>query len=305
MVIEQREYDRDGVGELLDAMAQWERPAGHVNSLHVGDIGWHLRMDDEQLGGTIHGWWRGGELVAAALIEGAVSRARIAPVYVDDVDVCGPVAEVLDAIPHEEAWAATQPGSVLRTLLVGRGWTLDPDMWTALHVDLRDHEPFQVDGVEPTGDDVAARVNVQFNGFERSTFTEAAWHRMAAGPGYDPALDLVARDDDGVPVAGATAWSAGANRCGILEPVATHREHRRAGHGRRVVQAAINALAAAGASGAAVETPGTNEGALGLYTAAGMRKVETLQDVVRGKAEPTNPPAGDPVGDPANDPAAS
>ena len=68
---------------------------------------------------------------------------------------------------------------------------------------------------------------------------------------------------------------------GILEPVATHREHRRAGHGRRVVHAAFDALAAVGASGVAVCTPGTNAGAIGLYVAAGMRPIETLQDLTR------------------------
>ena len=212
-------------------------------------------------------------------------RPRIAPAYVDDLEVCGTVAEAIDAIPHDEAWSDAQPGSVLRTLLVARGWTLDPDLWTALHLDLRTAEPFAVAGVTPTGEDVAARVDVQFHGFDRSTFTEDAWHRMAAGPGFDPALDLVAWDLDGVPVAGATAWSAGAGRCGILEPVATHREHRRAGHGRRVVHAAFNALAAAGASGVAVCTPGTNDSALGLYTAAGMRPVETLQALTRNRAQ--------------------
>ena len=35
------------------------------------------------------------------------------------------------------------------------------------------------------------RVAVQRAGFERSTFTEAAWQRMAAGPGYRRDLDLV------------------------------------------------------------------------------------------------------------------
>lgn len=282
MAIEQREHDRSNVGELLDALASWEAPAGHVNGLHVGDVGWHLRMNDT---GTIHGWWRGDELVATALIEDALGRPRIAPAYVDDLEVCGTVAEAIDAIPHDEAWSDAQPGSVLRTLLVARGWTLDPDLWTALHMDLRAAEPFAVEGVTPTGEDVAARVDVQFHGFDHSTFTEEAWHRMAAGPGFDPALDLIAWDLDGVPVAGATAWSAGAGRCGILEPVATHREHRRAGHGRRVVHAAFNALAAAGASGVAVCTPGTNDSALGLYTAAGMRPVESLQALTRNRAQ--------------------
>ena len=280
MAIEQREHGRTDLVELLDAMAEWEAPGGHVYGLHVGDIGWHLRMDDDQLAGTIHSWWRDGELVATALIEDALARPRIAPASVHDPDVCGAVAEVVDAIPHDEAFSEAQAGSMLRTLLVARGWNLS-SLWTALHLDLRDVAPFAPDRVTPTGSDVAARVDVQFHGFDRSTFTPDAWHRMAAGPRFDPTLDLVAWDPDGVPVAGATAWSAGPGRCGILEPVATHREHRRAGHGRRVVHAAFDALAAVGASGVAVCTPGTNAGAIGLYTAAGMRPIETLQDLTR------------------------
>lgn len=281
MSIEQREHGRDDVGELLDRLATWEAPGGHVTGLHVGDVGWQLRNDDDALAGTIQSWWRDGMLVAAALLEGPTARPQVAPGCLADVEVCGALAEVIDATPHDEAWSDAQPGSMLRTLLVGRGWTLDSDFWTALHLDLDGHEPIPVDRVRPTGSDVAARVDVQFHGFDRSTFTEQAWHRMAAGPGFDPALDLVAWDHDGVPVAVTTAWSAGPGRCGILEPVATHREHRRGGHGRRVVQAAFNALAAAGASGVSVCTPGTNAAALALYTSAGMRPIETLQALTR------------------------
>jgi ribosomal protein S18 acetylase RimI-like enzyme len=281
MAIEQREHGRDDVAELIGALAAWEAPGGHAPVLHVGDVGWHLRGDDDALMGTIRSWWRDGRLVAAALVEGPTARPRIAPGCLHDVEVCRALAEAIDETPHDEAWSDAQPGSLLRTLLVGRGWTLDPDVWTALHRDLRAYEPSGEVCVTPTGDDVEARVDVQFHGFDNSTFTTQAWHRMAAGPGFDPSLDLVAWDHDGVPVAGATAWSAGPGRCGILEPVATHREHRRAGHGRRVVLAAFDALASAGASGVSVCTPGTNAAALALYTNAGMRPVETIQALTR------------------------
>jgi hypothetical protein len=144
MAIEQREHDRTEVVELLDAMAEWEAPGCHVYGLHVGDIGWHLRMDDDLLAGTIHSWWRDGELVATALIEGALARPRIAPASVHDPDVCRAVAEVVDAIPHDEVFSEAQAGSMLRTLLVGRGWNLS-SLWTALHLDLRHVAP------HPTG----------------------------------------------------------------------------------------------------------------------------------------------------------
>ena len=79
--------------------------------------------------------------------------------------------------------------------------------------------------------DVADRVAVQRAAFESSTFSVPRWRLMAAGPAYDRQLDLLARDEDGTPVAAGTAWSAGPGRCGLLEPVGTHRDHQRRGHG--------------------------------------------------------------------------
>ena len=80
------------------------------------------------------------------------------------------------------------------------------------------------------------------HGFDRSTFTEEAWHRMAAGPRFDPALDLVAWDPDGIPVAGATAWSAGPGAAASSNRSRPTASTVAAGHGRRVVQAAFDAL---------------------------------------------------------------
>jgi len=119
-----------------------------------------------------------------------------------------------------------------------------------------------------------------------STFTADAWRRMADGHGFQPALDLIARDPVGAPVAVATAWSAGRGRCGILEPVATHADHRGRGHGRRVVQAALHALAATGASGAAVMTPSSNGAAVALYESTGMRQIETAQGLTIKRPSP-------------------
>ena len=285
MSVHQVGYDRN-VDELVSAMAAWEPAGGHVAGLHVGDVGWHQRLPAEEYDDTVLGWWRDGRLVAAALIEGPAARPRIAPGSLDDPEVCGALADVLDALPAAEVWSDAQPGSLLRTLLVARGWQLDPDLWVALHVDLTRVQVPTVAGVDETGHDIDDRVTVQRNGFEGSTFTAEAWQRMASGPAFDPALDLVARDEDGTPVAGATAWSAGPGRCGVLEPVATHRDHRGRGHGRRIVRAALARLQRAGASGAGVCTPGTNTAANGLYASAGMRPVETLQALTRRRKDP-------------------
>jgi ribosomal protein S18 acetylase RimI-like enzyme len=104
---------------------------------------------------------------------------------------------------------------------------------------------------------------------------------MAAGPTYDARLDWLRRDADGAPAAGATAWSAGPGKCGILEPVGTHPNHRGLGHGVAVSKAAIAALARAGASGVTVHTPADNLGAVRTYEACGLRPVEHSYSLVR------------------------
>ena len=292
-VVEHRIHTRADLAGLVDAVASWEPPGGHVAGLHAGDVGWHLRQPDGPgFDGTVHGWWSAeGVLVAAAIIEGAVARPRVAPNRLDDAEICRAVADTVDAIAADEAWTDAQPGSLLRTQLVARGWTLDPDPWLALHRDLQRRD-LRVDGADDavagvastsSGPDVAERVAVQRAAFDGSSFTVDAWTRMAAGPGFDPDLDLLARAEDGTPVAAGTAWLAGPGRPGILEPVGTSRAHRGAGHGRRVVRALAAALASKGASGVSVCTPATNTAAVALYASAGLRPVETVQALTRAR----------------------
>lgn len=94
---------------------------------------------------------------------------------------------------------------------------------------------------------------------------------MAASELYDPRLDIVVHDKQGRAVATATAWSAGTGKCGLLEPVGTHRDHRRQDWGKAVVEAAAFALQSIGASSVAVITPQANLAAVDLYRSAGFR----------------------------------
>ncbi len=288
---------REGVAPLITALEEWAAPGGHVTGLHAGDVGWHLRLPDEVLrrrpGDGIVGWWREGQVVAVALMEGDVARPEVAPDCVDDLAVCQAVADAVEEIPDAEVWTDAQPGSLVRTLLAAHGWRLDADRWLALHLAIAPpvdelapavlREAAAVPGVTATltEADVEARVAVQRAAFAHSTFTLDAWHRMAAGPGFRQDLDLLARDGDGTPVAAATGWLAGPGRCGLLEPVGTRREHRHHGYGRRIVLAAIHALATAGASGVGVCTPGRNDAAVAMYESCGLRPVETVQAMVR------------------------
>jgi ribosomal protein S18 acetylase RimI-like enzyme len=78
-----------------------------------------------------------------------------------------------------------------------------------------------------------------------------------------------------------TGWFAGRGATAILEPVGTHRDHRRRGYGRRVTLAVMAALARAGASGIRVHTPASNRAAVRAYEACGLRQVDWTTAVTR------------------------
>jgi ribosomal protein S18 acetylase RimI-like enzyme len=175
------------------------------------------------------------------------------------------------------------PLAAWRAALVDRGWDADPDAWVALHRSLAGAATRLPPGVSPVAGerDVADRVAVQRAAFEGSTFTAERWALMAAGAPYDGELDLLARDAAGRPVAAGTAWSAGRGRCGVLEPVGTHRDHQRRGHGRRLLDGLCAQLAVAGASSVAVATPASNDAAVRAYVSAGFRVLGNLTAVRR------------------------
>ena len=129
---------------------------------------------------------------------------------------------------------------------------------------------------------VEARCAVHVAAFDGSTFTPQRWHAMAAGPAYADARCLVGYDDQGVPVAAATVWSAGPGRPGLLEPVGVHRDHRGRGHGTAITLAAAAALREMGASSATVCTPSANVGGVATYVAAGFRALPEVADLRRG-----------------------
>ena len=254
-------------------------------ALHPGDLGWHLRFEDEAIqDDAFVGWWDGEALLAVGLVEGALGRFSVRPGQDRDPDLGEQVAQVCRELPADsEVYADLRPETATRRILAGEGWTLDPEPWVALHADLDRWLPaVDLDGCEvvDAADAVADRVAVQRSGFENSTFTEEAWHRMAAGPGYRQDLDLVLVGD-GVPASVATAWWAGYGATAILEPVATHRDHRGQGWGVRVVTALVTRLRDLGASGVTVCTPLDYAGAIATYRAAGLHPVEHFRSLVR------------------------
>jgi ribosomal protein S18 acetylase RimI-like enzyme len=292
--IQVRRLRRRELDELVSTLCTWETPGGYPLGLHVGDVGWHARLPDEQLTGTVRVLEQDAVVVAAGLFEPGLARPRLAPGYETDAAVCAAVADEIEGDPDEQVWSDAAPGSLLRTTLSARGWTLDPEPWVALYRPLSATDAGLGDAlVRPVNgtQDVADRVAVQRSAFEGSTFTVEAWHRMAATTAYHPALDLLARESDGAPVAAATGWSAGPGRCAILEPVGTHPEHRGGGHGRRVVLAALGALARAGASGVTVHTPADNGVAVAAYEACGLRRLHSTEALMRDRQANTKPTA--------------
>jgi GNAT superfamily N-acetyltransferase len=278
---------RAGAGAAIDALMAWQAPGCYPTGLHAGDVGWQLRMDDDVVDRSLIMVRDGAGAVAVALVDQpSVLRPALRPDRVHDLQLAGVLADLAEGVGEgaSPSWSEAPGGSALRTELSSRGWTIDPDTWTVLYrpltaADVGDDDP-QSHRLADDGD-IADRVEVQRSAFEGSTFTVQRWHQMAAGPGYDPALDLLRRSDDGSPVAAATGWSAGPGRCGILEPVAAHPDFAGHGHGRAVSRAVIAALARAGASGVAVHTPLANAGAVRAYEACGMRQVELTTDLER------------------------
>jgi GNAT superfamily N-acetyltransferase len=278
---------RAGAGAAIDALMAWQAPGCYPGGLHAGDVGWQLRMDDDVVDRSLIIVRDGADVVAVALLDQpSVLRPALRPDRLHDLRLASLLADLAEGVEQgaSSSWSEAPGGSALRTELSSRGWTMDPDTWTVLYrpltaSDAGDDDPQS----HPLADDadIADRVDVQRSAFEGSTFTGQRWHQMAAGPGYDPTLDLLRRSDDGTPVAAATGWSAGPGRCGILEPVAAHPDFAGHGHGRAVSRAVIAALARAGASGVAVHTPLANAGAVRAYEACGMRQVELTTDLER------------------------
>ncbi len=281
--IDRREHDRGSLGELVDAMGSWPHADRVAAGLHQGDLGWHLRLDDEATSSGFLGWWEAEDLVAVGLVEGTLGRFTIRPGRDHDALLGELVAGACRELEGDEVYADLRPETATRRILVGEGWTLDPDPWVALHTDLDDWQPPVELGsakLVEAADAVGDRVAVQRAGFEGSTFTEAAWHRMSTGPGYRRDLDVVLVANDSA-ASIATAWWAGKGATAILEPVATRHDRRGQGWGVRIVTALIARLRDLGASGVSVCTPLDNTGAIGTYCAAGLRPVEHFTALVR------------------------
>lgn len=250
---------RADVAPLVHALRRWEHESGTM--LHAGDVGWFLRLPDNQIEGGLLGWEsRNGEVAAVGLVDDDTLRLGLSPELV-----------------------GTEGGRALGARLEAAGWTaVDP--WP-VYYRLTEHGHGPADpGVRPVGgdDDVVGRVAAQRAAFRGSTFTVESWHRVAASPAYDPSCDLLIRDRSERVVAAATGWLSRPAACALLEPVGVVPEHQGRGYGRRIVLAACRALAGAGASGVRVLPDESNAGVVAFYRSCGFRPVEPARTFPAG-----------------------
>ena len=289
MTVERLSLARADLPVVVATLREWEATGGCPGGLHVGDVGWHARLPDDQLDGTLEAYVRDGEWVAFAVVEPGLVRPRLAPTSAFDPDVAEALAEAVDAVAGPEVFSDADPGTPFRAALAARGWATEPESWVCLYRALTAADSAVEDPLTAATSAsgaagaaaVADRVAVQRAAFDGSTFTIEAWHRMAAGPGFQQGLDLLRRTPSGEPAAACTAWPSRPGACAILEPVGTHREHQGQGHGKAVVLAAVAALARAGASGVCVHTPTDNAAAVAAYVSCGLRPISYDHAMVR------------------------
>ncbi|MER7698896.1 GNAT family N-acetyltransferase [Streptomyces sp. NPDC096095] len=298
------------IGPALRALCAWTPSDAPGGGLHPGDEGWLLRLDHATVflwtdaPAEAPGWTRadapaeapsrtraGAPADARDAAQGAApagtpigtGTGRPAPVAVGFLD--GPVLRVT-AAPGADLGALAAdaedllvPGNDWCDGLPVRGWGPDLDeTWLLL---TRGPEP--VPGrAAPVGEgDADDRVLVQRSAFAGSAFSIGHWRTMKASPAGHLAVEALVRTPAGDPASAATGWFAGPGRCGLLEPVGTHPDHRGHGYGRDAVLGACAALTDRGASAVAVLTTAGNEAAVALYRSAGFTVVRESHDWTR------------------------
>ncbi|WP_043347679.1 GNAT family N-acetyltransferase [Beutenbergia cavernae] len=248
-------------GPALRALCEWTPPDAPVGGLHPGDVGWYLRLDDA----AVHLWTDGGTPAAVGFLDGPVLRVTTAP----GADL---------AALAEDAEALLVDGNDSSDGLPVPGWDRAEDSWTVLSWTPRE---VSSRAVQVTEANAADRVMVHRSAWPGSTFTLDRWHAMKGSPAGALAVETLVRTPAGEPAATATGWFAGVGRCGLLEPVGTHADHRGHGYGRHAVLGACAALVDRGASAVAVVTPSSLAPAVALYRSAGFTLLRENRDWVR------------------------
>ncbi|MBV1854767.1 GNAT family N-acetyltransferase [Catellatospora tritici] len=272
----ERQVGRAEALVAIAALAAWT-PAGRTGGpLHPGDVGWHLRFEDDLVRDSLRLWSDQSGPVAVTLSDGPVLYAGLAPRVAADRELADMLAWRFHQIVGDgQAWCALPEDSPVGTALLRHDWTRDPDEpWVLLVCeDLPVSAPAGSRVVAVDEDTAPARVAVQRAAFEGSTFTVERWRAMRGSVAASLCVESLVLTPDGQPAAAATGWLAAPGRCALLEPVGTHPEQRGHGYGRAAVRSVCARLRAEGASAVAVLTPATNTAAVALYRSAGFREV--------------------------------
>lgn len=269
--------------DVVGALRHWQREVAPMQ-LHPGDLGWYWQFGAEAAAAALRTWTRDGELLALGFLDGPdVLRLTVAPQVWRDEELALQMVEDASepqrgVLPAGKVSVEAPDGIRLQDLLSETGWSAG-EPWTPLHRDLSG--PVQQTGLRI--EVVGAGLESEFTAVHRSAwgsprFTDDLWRAMASGPLYADARCLLARDARGVAVAGATVWSAGPGKPGLLEPVGVHAEHRGHGYGTEISVAAAGELQKLGASSALVCTPSALTSAVATYRSAGFRQLPERLD---------------------------
>lgn len=272
--------------DVVRVLGGWQEDTAPLQ-LHPGDLGWLWRHGASFVAGSVRAWVSGGSVVALGMLDGPdVLRLAVPPARQDDQalaerlvsDLATPLCRVL---PSGVVSVEAAHGSAVQTALSGRGWS-DGEVWQPLARDLAgpvEEIALHVEVVRPgDGADFTA---VHRAAWGNPAFTDEVFRTMTTGRPFGAARCLLGRDDDGVPVAGVTVWSAGPGRPGLIEPMGVHPEHRGRGHGTAICRAAARELRELGASRAEVCTPASLGSAIATYRAAGFEALPERTDRTR------------------------
>ncbi|HWK79415.1 MAG TPA: GNAT family N-acetyltransferase [Thermomicrobiales bacterium] len=268
-----RVAETDAIGV---ALLRWGAGDPLGTGLQAGDFGWLQRNGAAWVTENFLVWDdAGGELVAGGFREGKDGLwLQIDPARVQDRDLARAIVDGAQEAGLREVSGPAAPSAV-RAELAARGAAIDPHPWPHLWRPLTDADLIEVADVFSTGTEhlIGERIAVQRSAFENSTFTREKWAAMAGGPLFRPDLDLVALNGAGVGVSALTAWFPAGAGCGVIEPMGTHRDHWRQGHGSRVLRASFAALRRLGADGVRVGVERSNAAAIAAYASVGFRVV--------------------------------
>jgi GNAT superfamily N-acetyltransferase len=275
------------LGDVVRALRDWQHDASPLQ-LHPGDLGWFWRFGAEATAAALRTWSREGQLLAIALLDGAdVLRMTVAPEVWRDEELAEQVIADVSQ-PHRGVLPAAGPVSVeapngtrVQDRLADVGWPAG-EAWTPLRRDLTrpvEETDLRIAVIGP--ERAPEYTAVHRSAFGSPHLSDDRWHAMAAGVPFADARSLLAYDGDGVAVAEVTAWSAGAGKPGLIEPMGVHADHRGRGYGRAICLAAAAELKELGSSSVLVCTPSERAAAVATYKSAGFQRLPERLDRTR------------------------